>query len=62
MARDPYMERMSTYTVVQRADYAGSDISVIGDDGVRHTMLGFETRPMLKPGVSRTRSEGCGPQ
>ena len=71
MAKAPYMKYMSIYTVVQRADQVGFDISAIGDDGVHHTMLGFKSeadaeawieqdkRQSMPSAVAHTRSEAA---
>ena len=35
---------MATYTISPRSNQAGFDVAVIGDDGARQTMLGFQTK------------------
>jgi hypothetical protein len=37
-------QEMSTYTIIPRPDQSGYDIAIIGTDGARQTMLGFETK------------------
>ncbi len=34
---------MATYTIIPVADGSGFHIGVVGNDGARHTMLGFES-------------------
>jgi len=34
---------MATYTVIPRTDQTGFDVAVVGNDGARQTLLGFET-------------------
>jgi hypothetical protein len=34
---------MVTYTILPKPDHTGFDIAVKGTDGVRQTMLGFQT-------------------
>ena len=35
---------MTTYTIIPKADQTGFDVAIVGDDGARQTLLGFETR------------------
>jgi hypothetical protein len=35
---------MTTYTIIPVGDGSGFHIGIVGDDGARHTMLGFETQ------------------
>jgi hypothetical protein len=34
---------MTTYTIIPSGDGSGFHIGVVGNDGARHTMLGFES-------------------
>jgi hypothetical protein len=34
---------MTTYTIIPRPNQSGYDIAIIGTNGARQTMLGFET-------------------
>ena len=34
---------MTTYTIIPTGDGSGFHIGVVGNDGSRHTMLGFES-------------------
>lgn len=56
-----YMKRMSIYTLVQRADQHGFDISVVGDDGVHHTMLGFKTGADAEAWIEQDKKQGTPP-
>jgi hypothetical protein len=42
--RLPGDTRMATYTVVPRVERTGFHVAVRGSDGIRQTILGFETR------------------
>jgi hypothetical protein len=42
--RLPGDTRMATYTVVPRVERAGFHVAIEGSDGIRQTILGFETR------------------
>ena len=35
---------MTTYPIIPKADQTGFDVAIVGDDGARQTLLGFETR------------------
>jgi hypothetical protein len=35
---------MTTYTIIPKADQTDFDVAIVGDDGARQTLLGFETR------------------
>jgi hypothetical protein len=35
---------MATYGIAPRSNQAGFDVAVVGDDGVRRTMLGFKAK------------------
>jgi hypothetical protein len=52
------MKHMSIYTIVRRADQPGFDISVIGDEGVRHTMLGFKTEADAEAWIQEDKRRG----
>jgi hypothetical protein len=52
------MKCMSIYTAVQRADRAGFDVSVTGDEAVRHTMLGFKTEADAEVRIEQDRQRG----
>ena len=36
--------RMTTYTIIPKADQTSFDVAIVGNDGVRQTLLGFETQ------------------
>jgi hypothetical protein len=42
--RLPGDTRMATYTVVHGVDRTGFHVAIQGSDGIRQTILGFETR------------------
>ena len=42
--RLPGDTRMATYTVVPRVERTGFHVAIQGSDGIRQTILGFETR------------------
>jgi hypothetical protein len=35
---------MATYTIIPKDDQTGFDVAIVGDDGARQTLLGFETQ------------------
>ena len=35
---------MTTYPIIPKAAQTGFDVAIVGDDGARQTLLGFETR------------------
>jgi hypothetical protein len=35
---------MTTYTIIPKIDQTGFDVAIVGDDGARQTLLGFETQ------------------
>jgi hypothetical protein len=35
---------MATYTVIPKVDQTGFHVAILGSDGVRQTILGFETQ------------------
>jgi hypothetical protein len=35
--------KMATYTVTSKTDRDGFEVEIVGNDGVRQTMLGFKT-------------------
>ena len=36
--------RMATYTIIPNADQTGFDVAMVGNNGVRQTLLGFESQ------------------
>jgi hypothetical protein len=46
---------MATYTISQHPGGASYDISVIGEDGVRQMMLGFQTEADAQDGLLGTK-------
>jgi hypothetical protein len=35
---------MATYTIIPKVDQTGFDVVIVGNDGARQTLLGFETQ------------------
>jgi hypothetical protein len=35
---------MTTYTIIPQVDQTGFDVAIVSNDGVRQTLLGFETQ------------------
>jgi hypothetical protein len=44
---------MATYTIIQHPGGTSYDITVIGDDGARPTMLGFQTEADAQDWIAR---------
>jgi hypothetical protein len=36
--------RMTTHTIIPKVDQTGFDVAIVGNNGVRQTLLGFETQ------------------
>ena len=35
---------MTKYTIIPKVDQTGFDVAIVGNDGARQTLLGFETQ------------------
>ncbi len=46
---------MTTYTIIPATDGSGFRIGVVGHDGSRHTMLGFDSREEAEAWVIRDK-------
>ncbi|MGO9996900.1 MAG: hypothetical protein ACLPKW_04000 [Acetobacteraceae bacterium] len=43
---------MTTYTVIPQLDHTGFHVAIVGHDGVRQTILGFETEADAEAWIS----------
>jgi hypothetical protein len=43
---------MDTYTVLPKVDHTGFHVAIVGSNGVRQTILGFETRTDAEAWIS----------
>jgi hypothetical protein len=50
------MFRMATYTVIPKVDHTGFHVAIVGSNGVRQTLLGFETRADAETWILRDKS------
>jgi hypothetical protein len=48
--------KMTTYIVIQHPGGTSYDITVIGDDGARQTMLGFQTEADAQDWIARDQA------
>jgi hypothetical protein len=46
---------MTTYSIIPTADGSGFNIGVVGNDGARHTMLGFESMAEAEAWILRDK-------
>ena len=46
---------MATYTILPKPNQAGFDVAVKGADGVRQTMLGFETEEQARTWIKQDK-------
>jgi hypothetical protein len=49
---------MATYTVIPQADQTFR-IAIVGDDGARQTLLGFETQANAEAWIARDRRQSA---
>ena len=49
---------MTTYTIIPRSDGTGYDIVVVGTNGARNTMLGFETEDDAREWIAHDEDLG----
>src|SRR5580704_6195325 len=49
------MSCMATYIVIPKVDHTGFHIAIAGSDGVRQTILGFDTRADAEAGILRDK-------
>jgi hypothetical protein len=49
---------MATYQIIPRSGGDGYDIAVVGDDGARNTMLGFETEADAEEWIAHDKELG----
>jgi hypothetical protein len=49
------MPCMATYTVIPKVDDTGFHVAIVGSDGVRQTILGFETGADAEAWISRDK-------
>lgn len=50
------MSRVATYTVIPKVDhYTGFHVAIVGSDGVRQTLLGFETQADAEAWIMRDK-------
>lgn len=49
------MSWMATYTVIPKVDHTGFHVAIVGSNGVRQTMLGFETRADAEAWILRDK-------
>jgi hypothetical protein len=47
---------MATYTIIPRSGGDGYDVVVVGADGVRQTMLGFETEAAAQEWIAHDQA------
>jgi hypothetical protein len=45
---------MTTYTIIPKVEQTGFDVAIVGNDGARQTLLGFEPRQTPRRGLHRT--------
>ena len=46
---------MATYTVIPKVDHTGFHVAIVGSNGVRQTILGFDTRADAEAGILRDK-------
>jgi hypothetical protein len=46
---------MATYKIIPKGDQVGFDVEIVGNDGARQTLLGFETQAEAQTWISRDR-------
>jgi hypothetical protein len=46
---------MATYTVILKVDHTGFHVAIVGSDGVRQTILGFDTRADAEAWILRDK-------
>ena len=49
------MFRMATYTVIPKVDHTGFHVAIVGSNGVRQTILGFDTRADAEAWILRDK-------
>lgn len=49
------MSCMATYTVIPKVDHTGFHVAIVGSDGVRQTILGFDTRADAEAWILRDK-------
>jgi hypothetical protein len=55
------MSWMDTYTVILKVDCTGFHVAIVGSNGVRQTLLGFETRADAEAWILRDKCGICAP-
>jgi hypothetical protein len=51
---------MTTYTIIPTADGSGFHIGVVGHNGTRHTMLGFESKEVAEAWINHDKRLNLG--
>jgi hypothetical protein len=51
---------MTTYTIIPARDGSGFQIGVVGHDGARHTMLGFESEADAEAWIAQDKRLNIG--
>ena len=46
---------MTTYTIIPKADHTGFHVAIVCTDGVRQTILGFQTQADAEAWISRDK-------
>ena len=49
------MSCVATYTVIPKVDHTGFHVAIVGSNGVRQTLLGFETQADAEAWIMRDK-------
>jgi len=53
--RAPHVSAMTSYTIIPNGAGTGFNISIVGSDGARQTMLGFESEEEAEAWITQDR-------
>ena len=51
---------MTKYRIIPKVDQTAFDVAIVGDDGARQTLLGFETRADAEAWIAWDRRPSAG--
>jgi hypothetical protein len=52
----PHVLKMSTYTIVESPDQSGYEVQIEGTDGVRQSVLGFDTQELAQAWIRQDQA------